>query len=149
MTETPPVIISIPRIAVETCNPAPVAEILNSFIPHLCDRNRNRVQFEVLGYLEDPRELYDITEVRLYYQALFDKYPGLFYWIDTDSHMLLLFALMLHEPIRSQGQVTVSPADLQSFLLSGFVGLNEFCQYHGLSQEPANQAIRRWVGMDI
>jgi len=143
-----PVTIQIDSSSILTCDTEPVASILESFIPELCERNRDRVQLEVLGYLNDPRELYDIPEVRSYYQALFHRVPGLFYWLDSTSHMVLLLGLMLFPPHRSEGRVTLSPTDLQQFLLMGFRGLNEFCARHAFSTERTNQALRGWIGMD-
>src|ERR1700738_2408413 len=80
-TPLPPVIVTIPREAVESRDPFPVVDVLESWIPELCERNRNRVQFQILGYDEDSRELYDIPEVREYYRELYNRHPGLFYWI--------------------------------------------------------------------
>ena len=52
-----PVVIQISRMEIARCDPFRVLRILASFVPDLSERNRNRVEFEVLGYLEDPREL--------------------------------------------------------------------------------------------
>lgn len=147
MGHSSPVIIQIDKSSILARDPEPVAQILESFIPELCERNCGRVQLEVLGYLNDPRELYDIPEVRSYYQALFERVPGLFYWLDSTSHMLLLLGLMLFPPQRSPQGVSLSPTDMQQFLLRGFHGLNGFCTEHGLSPDRTNQVIRRWVGM--
>jgi hypothetical protein len=143
-----PVTIQIDRSSILACDPEPVARILESFVPHLCESNCDRVQLEVLGYLNDSRELYDIPEVRSYFQALFQRVPGLFYWLDSSSHMFLLLGLMLFPPKRSDGLVTISPTDMQQFLLRGFAGLNRFCSEHGLSPEKTNKAVRKWIGMD-
>ena len=64
-----PVVIQISRQEVEHCDPQGVVQIIQSFIPGLLEPYRNRVQLEVLGYADDPRELYDIPEVR----ALFPR----------------------------------------------------------------------------
>lgn len=142
-----PVTIQIDRSSILACDPDPVARILGSFIPELCERNCGRVQLEVLGYFNDTRELYDIPEVRSYYQALFARIPGLFYWVDSSSHMILLLGLMLYPPQRTPQGVTLSPTDMQQFILRGFQGLNQFCAQHALSPERTNQAIREWIGI--
>ena len=107
-TPLPPVIVTIPREAVESRNPFPVVDVLESWIPELCERNRNRVQFQILGYDEDSRELYDIPEVREYYRELYNRHPGLFYWIDTRSYMLVFLGLMFYPPVRRDGNVPCS-----------------------------------------
>jgi hypothetical protein len=95
MGHSNPVTIQIDKGSILTCDPEPVARILESFVPELCDRNCGRVQLDVLGYSNDTRELYDIPEVRNYHEALFKRVPGLFYWLDSSSHMLILLALLL------------------------------------------------------
>ena len=86
--EQQPVIIQVSLTEVQVADTSLSTSALKSFVPDLLKRNRNRVRFEVLGYDDDPRELFDIPEVRKYFQNLIDENPGLFYWMDIDSHML-------------------------------------------------------------
>ena len=119
--------------------------IVRSFVPNLLERNRNRVQLEVVGYADDPRELYDIAEVRAYFRSLREVFPGMFYWLDTDfdGFTFILTGLMLYTPIRiGGGQVTISPRDLQDYLSHGFAELNAFCQRYGVSADATNRSIR-------
>jgi hypothetical protein len=145
VNSSPAVRITISREAIEHCDPEPVAQILESYLPELTEQNRNRVQFEVAGYTEDPRELYEIPQVRAYFQALFRRYSGLFYWMDTGSGMLLFLCLMLYEPVWSEEGVTVSLSDLQSFLADGYTALSAFCREHGLSPDATRDSITHWV----
>jgi hypothetical protein len=147
MEDRPAVIICIGKPDVETRSLEPVIKLLKSFIPDLLERNRNRVQFQVIGFNDDPRELYEIPEVREYFKQLFQREPALFYWLDVDAHMLLLLCLMLYEPVISAEGPTVSLPDLQSFLATGYVGLEAFCKQHGLSAEPTHHAIKKWLGI--
>jgi len=141
-----PVVISISREEVELCDPSNVVAIVSSWIPLLLERNRNRVQLEVRGYSDDPRELYDIPEVRRFCAALVDVFPGMFYWLDTESHMFALIMLLLYHPIRVEGGVTVATADLQEFFLRGHTELNAFCEYQRISPDASNQAIMKLYG---
>jgi len=127
--------VTIPREAVESRNPFPVGDILESWIPELCERNRNRVQFQILGYDEDSRELYDIPEVREYYRELYNRHPGLFYWIDTRSYMLVFLGLMFYPPVRRDGKVSLFGDDLLAYLRLGFYGLKIFC-----APQPSDRA---------
>ena len=140
-----PVIIQIPRPAIENCYCLGVMEILDSFIPHLIDHNRNRMEFEVLGYEEDPREIYEIPEVRQFFQRFFQIYPGLFFWLNTRSHMMLLMAIYVFKPIRVDNNTTISNTDFQKFLKEGFIGLNLFSKKYGLDPDPTNKAIKQWM----
>jgi hypothetical protein len=116
-------------------------QILDSFVPELLVRNRNRVQIEVSGFGSDPRELYDVPEVRSYFILLFERYPGLFFWIDASSYMFLFLGLMLFEPWRTNGKVGLRPPDLKSYVTYGFTGLNTFCKQTGVSPDATNAAV--------
>ena len=132
--------IQVQRSSVVTKETAYVNEILNSFISNP-SRNRNRVCIEILGYDEDPRELFDIPEVRLFFQKLFDENDGAFFWIDPDSHMLLFWGLMLLSPYRCDGKVGLQPEDMQKYLYWGYYKLNVFCQKNKLSPDFSTKAI--------
>lgn len=127
--------------------PFPVVDVLERWIPELCERNRNRVQFQILGYDEDSRELYDIPEVREYYRELYNRHPGLFYWIDTRSYMLVFLVLMFYPPVRRDGKVSLFGDDLLAYLRLGFYGLKIFCARHNLPIEPAKDAVL--AGLDF
>ena len=143
VTESPlnPVVIQISKADIIAQNVDRVTDILNSFIPGLAERNRNRVRIEVLGYGDDKRELFDIPEVRLYFQKLFDAVNGAFYWLDSSSYMLIFWGLMLLTPVRSDGKVGLLPEDMQKYLMWGYIKLNAFCKENSLSPEPSTAAI--------
>jgi hypothetical protein len=146
MASREPVIISIPRGAIDHCNPVPVIEIIEGFSLLLADRNRNRLQFEVLGYGEDPRELYDIPEVKSYFRQLWEMHDGLFYWLETEEHMMGLMALLIYEPVRTgDGHVTIYTDSLQNYLIVGFMKLNYYCQQRGLSPDASTTTVTEWA----
>ncbi|MGI5907553.1 MAG: hypothetical protein ACOX8O_02820 [Christensenellales bacterium] len=145
--EREPVIIQVSKKMVIDLNISFVCNILNSFIPKLLDRNRNRVRLEVLGYGLDERELYDIPEVRLFFKKLFDDVDGAFYWLDPNSYMLILWGLMLFPPHRVNGMVGLAPDDLKKYLTWGYIKLNRFCQINNISPEPSNQ--RNWRSIHV
>lgn len=140
-----PVTIQVPRQAIDNQFAGSVTSIIFGFIPALLQRNRNRVQIEVLGYDTDPRELFDIPEIRSWFQKLTKEIPEFFYWIDVTSYMFIFMALMLSQPVReerfSKKLVGVDPKDMQIYLHNGFLGLNNFCDKHGLSPEPTTHLI--------
>lgn len=105
-----------------------VRRILDSFVPGLLKRNRNAISVEVMGYDDDPRELFLIPEVRKWFHRLFDVTPDWFYWMDMSNDRLLLHALMMFSPVRVEGGTTIRPEDVQAFLMWGFPGLNVFCK---------------------
>lgn len=96
-----PIILSVEREWVEAGDISTVLQTLESM-----EQNdwlmvaRNSISFITHGYDDDPRELYDIPEVRGWFQRLFAAYPGLFYWLDMDSNMFVLIGLLLFSPTR-------------------------------------------------
>src|SRR5690242_947105 len=127
MAHPNPVTIQVSQAEVADCDTDRLSQILDSFVPRLLDRNRNRVQIEVMGYGADARELFDVPEVRAYFGAVFERNPGLFYWIDVSSYMFIFLGLMLFEPYRVGAKVGLRPRDMQTYLSKGFKGLNVFC----------------------
>ena len=71
MVHRQPVTIQVSKREIHSYDVSRVSDILASFVPVLLERNRNRIQIEVMEFNEDPRELYDIPEVRNYFQILF------------------------------------------------------------------------------
>ena len=137
-----PIVIQVSKEMVINLDTSYVCNILNSFIPTLLDRNRNRVIIEVLGYGSTKQELFDIPEVRLYFQKLFDDVDGAFYWLDPNSYMFIFWGLMLFSPYRVNGQVGLTPDDMQKYLTWGFIKLNHFCKINNISSEPSTNEIR-------
>ena len=41
---------------------------------------KNKIALSFLGYDQEPREVYQIQEIREYVAALYEKYPELFYF---------------------------------------------------------------------
>jgi hypothetical protein len=146
MASREPVVISIPRGAIENRDPSPVIEIIESLSLPLPDRDRNRLQFEVLGYGDDPRELYDIPEVKDYFRRFWETYHGFFFWLEAKEHMLGLMALLIYDPVRTgDGGVTIYTDSFQNFLYTGFVKLNCYCKERGLSGDASTAEIAKWA----
>jgi hypothetical protein len=88
-----------------------------------------------------------VPEIRSYFQKLFAEYPGLFFWINTETHMFLLLAVLLYPLVRVPGGVKTSPQDMERYLTAGFQGLNAFCAQYSLDPHPTNVATRAAIGM--
>ena len=144
-----PVVIQISKEEILSCNISRVVGILDSFVPQLSELNRNRVDLQVLGYNSKPRELYDIPEVRAYFAKLCNEYDGLFYWANLDSYTFILLGLLLFEPLRISGHVTIARDDLQKYLYTGFMKLNQYCAANSLSPEPTSKTINAWVKANL
>ena len=128
-----PVTILVSKDEIVSENVSGVRGILDSFVPILIDRNRNRVIIMVNGYDTDSRELFLIDEVKKWFNHLFDVVPELFFWMDMHPPWLTFYAIMFGTPVRVQGGTTISSEDLQRFLVWGYQNLNVFCSTHGVS----------------
>jgi hypothetical protein len=144
-----PIIFSVEREWVESGDISTVQQALESMEQNdLLIVARNSISFITHGYDDDPRELYDIPEVRGWFQKLFAAHPGLFYWLDMDGTMFVLIGLLLFTPTRVAGNVALRNEDLQQYMVAGFAGLNQFCKKHGLSAEPTNRLVVRRLGLE-
>jgi hypothetical protein len=142
----PPTVILISRESVEANDTSRVVDILGLLREKWLVARRNTVRIVVNGYDDDPRDLFDIDEVRSYFQKLFIQVPGLFYWIEIDSYMFSFLGLMLYRPFRPvTGKVGITPADLQRYLARGFEGLNYFCGENKVSPQPTTWLVTRWL----
>ena len=137
-----PVTILVSKDEIVSENASGVRGILDSFVPILIDRNRNRVTIMINGYDTDSRELFLINEVRKWFHHLFDVVPELFFWLDMRLPWLTFYATMFGTPVRVQGGTTISSEDLQRFLVWGYQNLNVFCSTHGISPDLSNEHIR-------
>jgi hypothetical protein len=137
--------IAIKRTEVEACDTSSVVRTLESFVPGQCDLYRNSIDFAVIGYDDDPRDVWDIPEVREFYRKLFHEYKGMFYWMNTRSSMFDMMALLLNPVIKRAGGSTVLSEHYQQYLATGFALLNDFCRANSLAVEPANVSILEMI----
>lgn len=136
-----PVTISVSRDEILEREIRRVREILDSFIPDLVERNRNRIELEVLGYGDDPRELFLVDEVRAWYHKFFQYTPDFFLWMNLRPPWLVFYAIMFGTPIRAAERTSVASEDLQQFLSWGFESLNQFCMSHGIRPDESNEHV--------
>lgn len=111
----------------------PLLSKFREFETNDLQEKRNKVQLQIDGYSSDSRDLWDIDEVRTFYQKLMDSYDGLFYWLEIDIQSFLLVGLMLYQPVRSGTQATLTNEDIKMYLGRIFGGLNNFCDSRGLT----------------
>ena len=87
-------------------------------------RFRGRVDLAFHGYSNDPRELYEIPEVRRFCAKLDDAFPYWFYFFSTEGATLAVIACCLCSVIKVRpGVVSLGP-DLHEFMTRHFEALN-------------------------
>ena len=104
------------------------------------------------GYHSDPRDLWEIPEVRRFYQALWQAWPyGLFFGDLSNGclHAVILCCLQSVQTMRRTGnpvaELSCRPADLHEFLLEAFGPLNELSDRAGLSDQANQERTRALV----
>lgn len=125
------------RDEVEADNVAPaLAKLSRLLLPTNARRLRGRLVFEITGYLDDPRDLWEFPEVVAWMRKLDIEWPYWFYFMDTGPNStmsLVTFSLCNWDKI--PGGKAVPPEELQRFLVRHFAAMNELSRHLGESQE--------------
>jgi len=100
---------------------------------------RGGIVISFSGYDDDPRELYEIPEVRKYVSALDAAFPYLFYFCSLSNPTLRVFAMCTCKVTKVAGGVTIDQKDFQKFLLYHIQYLNELCSTYNLGDAIAKQ----------
>lgn len=105
--------------------------------------SNNKVDFCIEGYDEDPRELYEIPEVRRWVQDATSELNELAYLLILDDHAqgILVIAGCLGEArkLDDQRSVITNPRAVLDFMLQQFRGLNKLTERFGI--ERMNKSI--------
>jgi hypothetical protein len=96
---------------------------------------RGRITLFFAGYDDDPRDVYDIPEIRRYAKALDDQFPYWFYFADPHCSTLKVLTLCLCRVVKVAGGSTPDPEDFKHFLVSHIVALNQLCDTFALSND--------------
>jgi len=98
-------------------------------------KSKNKLTVGFDGYDDDPRELYEIDEVKDYIQAITVKFPYWLYFCSTKDHSLWII-LMAHCRFRKfgPGAAKVETEDARKIMAYLFSNLNEFFNKHNLGE---------------
>ena len=97
-------------------------------------RYQGRVDVAFFGYSNDPRELYEISEVRRFCKKLDDVFPYWFYFLSTERVMLGVIACCLCSVIKfAPGGVSLG-VDLIDFVAVHFRALNWIFDNYSLDE---------------
>lgn len=101
-------------------------------------RFRNKCQLFISGYDEDPRELFEIEEVREYVINLDKMFPYWFFFLAIDRkhrslHLILFCCCRTIKHI--DGNIEVNVEDFQKILATHYQRMNEVYSKHNISQE--------------
>ena len=99
------------------------------------ERYRGSVDLAFLGYSDDPRELYDIPEVRRFCSKLDDVFPYWFYFVSTDRSTLMMIASCLCSVTRLRPGVASLGPDLVEFVERHYQALNWLFDNYSLDEK--------------
>ena len=104
--------------------------------PNTVRRLQGRVSLLFEGYDDDPREVYEIPEVRWFCATLDRRFPYWLYFLTTiqDNLKVVAFCLVRVRVLRP-GQIWVDPDDLERFLLSHLSAMNTVFDRYSLGEE--------------
>ncbi|MGF1494266.1 MAG: CRR6 family NdhI maturation factor [Microcoleaceae cyanobacterium] len=115
-------------------------------------QHEQQLQFEIdfPREPEDPRELSEIPEVRLWFVRLDSVYPWLPFLLDWKSGELARYAAMLvpHQFHRTEG-IQYNPEALEIFLMSKVFILINWLQQQNVPSQSRIQAMAKMLGYDL
>ena len=126
----------VDRSEVEALDVSRTAAILSRVLAdrNAVERYRGRVDLAFFGYSNDPRELYDITEVQRFCSKLDDAFPYWFYFLSTDELALGVIACCLCSVAQLRPGVVSFGPDLDEFITRHYEALNWLFDNYSLDE---------------
>ena len=126
----------VDRTEVEALDVSRTAAILSRVVADrkAVERHRERVDLAFHGYSNDPRELYDIPEVRDFCAKLDDAFPYWFYFLSTEGVTLGVIACCLCSVTKLRPGVVSFGPDLLQFMTRHFEALNWLFDNYSLDE---------------
>jgi hypothetical protein len=103
--------------------------------PPVAQRFKGRLFFGISGYDEDPRELYQIPEVRLWMRELDVVFPYWFYFLFRHPSTMEFVTLSLCDYVQTPNGAQIMPHVLADFMSNHFAAMNRLCEKLGESKE--------------
>jgi len=149
--------VEIARADVESLNILSVLTTLNTLLhdEYTVRRFCGRVQIAFSGYDNDPRELFEVPEVRLYMLNLDKEFPYWFYFITTfdgGDNLGLISRCLCRWKIISKGYGEYDKNDLELFLIHHFEAMNFIFQKYKLpieDNEKLSFQVMKCLGLKV
>lgn len=114
--------------------------------------NARQIRFEIVFPLaeEDPRELPEVQEIRLWFMRLDARYPWLPYLLDWRSGELTRYAAMLvpHQFSSTEG-IRFSPEAMELFVMGKVFVLADWLDAHKIQNRSDLRYFAQSLGYDI
>jgi len=142
-----PIIIVVTRSEVERRDTSivmkPLGDLMRS--PERARSFRERIDIAIDGYNEDPRELFEIDEVRAFVRELDGHFPYWLYFLSKEYTGLQCVTLCLLPPfLTREGKQKHFPAKLQEILEKRWQpALEKICSFAGVPESELLEIIER------
>ena len=137
----------VDRKDVERCDPGPVLQVLGRLLQdrQTVERFRGRVEVAFYGYDDDPRELYEIQQVRGFVSELDKKFPFWLYFLNLSSGTLVLVLLCLCQYSLGPNRMLIpDKIGMAKFLDEHYVAVNWLFETYNLDEKD-NEALTAQV----
>lgn len=146
---TDPVIFVITRQQIEAEDLESSLEFLRSLVPSDNPQRiwslKGRLSLVISGYDADPRELFEIPEVRRYLRSIDEHWPfWLFFLNQVDESIKVVAACLASTVEVAPGLAHIDPAGLQRFMERAFSAVNFIFETCGFP-ESENEVLSRGV----
>lgn len=133
---------------IHTLDLSPVSTVLES----ITAASNEQIRFEIDYPREanDPRELSEIPEVRLWFVCLDARYPWLLALLDSTSGELYRYVAMLvpHQFNRTEG-IQYNPEALEIFVMGKIFVLSRWLKQQGIQGQSKLKAIAQTLGYEL
>jgi hypothetical protein len=137
-----PVFLMFSRRQVEACDIAEPLEFLSSLTadPLLAHDYCGRISLVVDGYNDDPREIFEVAEVRAFVKALDQQWPYWFFFLSQADDSIKLLESCLCDAIEViPGVVSIDVEQMERSLVRHFAAMDRFCEAINLSAEKIEE----------
>ena len=134
---TEPIVLMFSRREVEAGDPRASVRRLNALFNarETIWRYRGQVALVVDGYNDDPRELVDVPEVRVFLARFIKAWPyWAYYFNQVDDSIKLLAACLCARRLLGAGQLEIDLDKLDVFLATEFAAMNVIFDEHGFPE---------------
>jgi hypothetical protein len=141
--------IAISKQDIETKNWEPTIEILKSLMVDVKTIQKffDRVDIGITGYDNDPRELWEIQEVKQFIRKLDIEFPYWFYFLTKlGGGLKMITFCCINTAKYSSTQVNFDPVSMEQFYNKQFEAMNQIGDLIGMSEDENEELTENIIG---
>lgn len=131
---------------------SPVQTALDNILQQAIAAHEQQLRFEIDYPREpdDPRELPEIPEIRLWFIRLDARYPWLPFFLDWKEGELVRYtAMLVPHQFSSKSGIQFNPEALEIFLMHKIFVLHDWMQAQGIPSQSRLKAMGQMFGYDL